>query len=48
MLAGRVVDAIVDGDDTSVVFALAALIAVIAVAEAGLGLLTRWLSATHR
>ncbi|CAA9273494.1 MAG: Efflux ABC transporter, permease/ATP-binding protein, partial [uncultured Actinomycetospora sp.] len=46
VLAGRVVDAIVDGDDASVVYALTALIAVIAVAEAGLGLATRWLSAT--
>jgi ABC-type bacteriocin/lantibiotic exporter with double-glycine peptidase domain len=41
VLAGRVVDAVVDGSDPSVVYALAALIAVIAVAEAGLGLLTR-------
>src|SRR5918997_1034853 len=46
VLAGRVVDAIVSGDDASVVYRLTALIAVIAVAEAGLGLLTRWLSAT--
>ena len=46
VLAGRVVDAIVGGDDPSVVYALAALIAVIAVVEAGLGLLTRWLSST--
>ncbi|MGI8537017.1 MAG: ABC transporter ATP-binding protein [Mycobacteriales bacterium] len=46
VLAGRVIDAIVDGDDPSVVFRLTALIAVIAVVEAGLGLLTRWLSAT--
>ena len=46
VLAGRVVDAIVGGDDTSVVYRLTALIAVIAVAEAALGLLTRWLSAT--
>ena len=45
VLAGRVVDAIVGGDDTSVVYRLTALIAVIAVAEAALGLLTRWLSA---
>ena len=46
VLAGRVVDAIVNGDDASVVYRLTALIAVIAVAEAALGLLTRWLSAT--
>jgi ABC-type multidrug transport system fused ATPase/permease subunit len=44
-LAGRVVDAIVEGDERSIVVGLAALIAVIAVAEAGLGLVTRWLSA---
>ena len=46
VLAGRVVDAIVDGADPSVVLRLAALIAVIALAEAGLGLLTRYLSAS--
>ncbi len=46
VLAGRVVDAIVSGDDPSVVYRLTALIAVIALLEAGLGLLTRWLSAT--
>ena len=46
VLAGRVVNAIVDGDDPSVVYRLAALIALIAVVEAGLGLLTRWLSAS--
>ncbi len=45
VLAGRVVNAIVEGSDPSVVFALTALIAVIALAEAGLGLVTRWLSA---
>ncbi|TQK42716.1 ABC-type multidrug transport system fused ATPase/permease subunit [Streptomyces sp. SLBN-118] len=45
VLAGRVVDAIVEGHDTGTVTRLALLIAVIAVAEAGLGLLTRWLSA---
>ncbi|CAN5791998.1 ABC transporter ATP-binding protein [soil metagenome] len=45
VLAGRVVDAIIDGEAQSVVIGLAALIALIAVAEAGLGLLTRWLSA---
>ena len=46
VLAGRVVNAIVDGADPSVVYLLAGLIAVIALAEAGLGLLTRWLSST--
>jgi ATP-binding cassette subfamily C protein len=46
VLAGRVVDAIVDGADPSVVLRLAGLIAVIALAEAGLGLLTRHLSAS--
>jgi ATP-binding cassette subfamily B protein len=46
VLAGRVVNAIVAGDDPAVVYRLAALIAVIALAEAGLGLVTRWLSAT--
>lgn len=46
VLAGRVVDAIVQGKDSGAVTRLALLIAVIAVAEAGLGLLTRLLSAT--
>ncbi|MFG2141464.1 ABC transporter ATP-binding protein [Streptomyces sp. NPDC048650] len=46
LLAGRVVDAIWAGDSAAVVLELSALIAVIAVAEAGLGLLTRWLSAS--
>ena len=46
VLAGRVVDAIVKGDETGVVVRLAIVIAVIAVAEAGLGLVGRWLSAT--
>ncbi|WP_375546429.1 ABC transporter ATP-binding protein [Actinophytocola gossypii] len=45
VLAGQVVDAIVDGSPGSVVVRLAVLIAAIAVAEAGLGLLTRWQSA---
>ncbi|WP_250548836.1 ABC transporter ATP-binding protein [Pseudonocardia sp. H11422] len=48
VLAGRVVDAIANGPAgaaVGVVTGLAGLIAVIAVAEAGLGLLTRWLSA---
>ncbi|MEU8892738.1 ABC transporter ATP-binding protein [Streptomyces sp. NPDC048442] len=46
VLAGRVVDAIVKGDETGTVTRLALLIALIAVAEAGLALLTRWLSST--
>ncbi|MHB9755809.1 ABC transporter ATP-binding protein [Streptomyces sp. BYX5S] len=45
MLAGDVVDAIVGGDEESHVVRLALLIAAIALAEAGLGLLARWLSA---
>lgn len=45
LLAGQVVDEIVGGGDTGRVVRLAVLIAVIAVGEAGLGLLTRWLSA---
>jgi ATP-binding cassette, subfamily B, bacterial len=45
LLAGGVVDAIVNGDDVSVVVQLATLIAVIAVVEAGLGILNRGLSA---
>ncbi|MGW2590579.1 ABC transporter ATP-binding protein [Streptomyces sp. NPDC001515] len=45
VLAGKVVDAIVQGKESGTVTRLALLIAVIAVAEAGLGLLTRLLSA---
>ena len=45
VLAGRVVDAIVGGEAFSVVLKLAVLIAVIAIAEAGISMLTRWLSA---
>ncbi len=44
VLAGRVIDAIVQGVAPDVVVGLAALIAVIAIAEAGLGLVIRWLS----
>jgi len=44
VLAGRVVDAIVDGESESVVIRLAVLIAIIALVEAGIGILTRWLS----
>jgi len=46
LLAGRVVDAIDTRQGLSVVAGIAGLIAVVAVAEAGLGLLTRWFSAT--
>jgi ATP-binding cassette subfamily C protein len=44
VLAGRVVDAIVTGDDSGRVTTLAVIIALIALADAGLGLLNRWLS----
>ncbi|MBE2999519.1 ABC transporter ATP-binding protein [Nocardiopsis sp. HNM0947] len=44
LLAGQVVDVIVNGGPLSMVGALAALIAAVAVAEAVLGLLVRWLS----
>ncbi|MFJ4930730.1 ABC transporter ATP-binding protein [Streptomyces sp. NPDC088736] len=46
VLAGRVVDAIVSHGDEGTVVRLAVLIAIIAFAEAGLGILSRWLSAT--
>ncbi|NKT42060.1 ATP-binding cassette domain-containing protein [Rhodococcus hoagii] len=46
ILAGRVVDAIVAGAETSVVVRLALLIAAIALLEAGLAIVTRWLSAS--
>ncbi|MBR7675882.1 ABC transporter ATP-binding protein [Streptomyces daliensis] len=45
LLAGKVMNAIVDGAASGTVVTLAVLIAVIAVAEAGTGILTRWLSA---
>ncbi|MFJ6014131.1 ABC transporter ATP-binding protein [Streptomyces sp. NPDC092952] len=45
VLAGRVVNAIVAGRDPGTVTRLSLLIAVIAVAEAALGLVGRWLSA---
>ncbi|GAA3947004.1 ABC transporter ATP-binding protein [Actinomadura viridis] len=45
VLAGRVVDAIVKGSDTGTVVWLAVLIAGLALAEGGLGLANRWLSA---
>ncbi|GGV81858.1 ABC transporter ATP-binding protein [Streptomyces gelaticus] len=45
VLAGRVVNAIVTGRESGTVTRLSLLIAVIAVAEAALGLVSRWLSA---
>ncbi|UAK33918.1 ABC transporter ATP-binding protein/permease [Nocardia asteroides] len=45
VLAGRVVDAIVGGDAPRVVVLLAAMIGVLAVFDAGLGLAIRWMSA---
>ncbi|NED97625.1 ABC transporter ATP-binding protein [Phytoactinopolyspora alkaliphila] len=45
VLAGRVVDAIVEGEAASLVVTLAIVIAGIAVAEAGVGLVERWFSA---
>ncbi|MFI1677921.1 ABC transporter ATP-binding protein [Streptomyces sp. NPDC020607] len=45
VLAGNVVTAIVSGSESSTVVRYALLIAGIALAEAGLGLLSRWLSA---
>src|SRR5688572_2055257 len=44
LLAGKVVDAIVKGGAPGVVVALAAVIAVVALAEAATSLVTRWLS----
>lgn len=46
VLAGRVVDVIVSDGDDGTVIRLAVLIALIAFAEAALGLLGRWLSST--
>src|SRR6185436_11463839 len=46
VLAGQVVDEIIAHADTGTVIWLAVLIAIVAVAEAGLGLVTRWLSST--
>lgn len=45
LLAGQVVNAIVDGDTQSTVIWLAVVIAIIAIAEAGIGIVSRWLSA---
>jgi ABC-type multidrug transport system fused ATPase/permease subunit len=44
LLAGKVVDAIVDGGAPRIVVLLAAVIALVAVAEAAVTLVTRWLS----
>lgn len=44
VLAGQVVDAIVAGSGTDQIIRLAILIALVAVAEAGVGLLSRWFS----
>ena len=46
VLAGQVVDAIIARAEHGTVIRLAVLIAVVAVAEAGIGLVTRWLSST--
>ncbi|WP_329059157.1 ABC transporter ATP-binding protein [Amycolatopsis sp. NBC_01480] len=45
VLAGKVVDSIVGGHDLSVVIWLAVVIALLAIADAGLGLAERWQSA---
>jgi ABC-type multidrug transport system fused ATPase/permease subunit len=44
VLAGRVVDAIVHGGQPTTVVLIASVIALVALAEAAIGLLTRWLS----
>jgi ABC-type multidrug transport system fused ATPase/permease subunit len=44
ILAGQAVNAIVDGDDRPLVIGLAVLIAVVALADAAVGLLERWTS----
>ncbi|BCT75034.1 ABC transporter ATP-binding protein [Sinomonas cyclohexanicum] len=46
VLAGQVVDAIVARESVSTVVWLAVLIALVAIADAGFGMLTRWLSST--
>ncbi len=46
VLAGRVVNAIVDGAEPRVVVVISVLIAVIALVEAALGIVSRWLSAS--
>ncbi len=46
VLAGRVVDEIVEGGSSAVVVLLAAVIAAVAMGEAAVSLVTRWLSST--
>lgn len=46
LLAGRVINAITSGAEVGVVVTLAAIIAGVALAEAGFGLVQRWLSAS--
>jgi ATP-binding cassette, subfamily B, bacterial len=46
LLAGQVVNSIIDGDDYSQVLRVALLIGCIAIAEAAVGLVSRWLSAS--
>ena len=46
LLAGKVVDQIVNGGAASVVVTIAAIIAAVAVAETAVSLVTRWLSST--
>ena len=46
LLAGQVVDAIINSDPYSDVLRISLLIAAIAIAEAGVGLVARWLSAS--
>ena len=46
VLAGRVVDEIVEGGSSEVVVLLAAVIAAVAIGEAAVSLVTRWLSST--
>ncbi len=46
LLAGRVVDAIIKGRSYAEVLTIALVIAAIAIVEAGVGLLSRWLSAS--
>src|SRR6478609_933715 len=45
VLAGKTIDAIIKGESQRTVLTLAGLIELIAIVEAGIGLLTRWLSA---
>jgi ATP-binding cassette, subfamily B, bacterial len=45
VLAGKTIDAIIKGESQRTVLTLAGVIGLIAIVEAGIGLLTRWLSA---